>query len=243
MDYSFSYGVKDPHTGDVKHQWEKKAGDIVTGHYSVVEPDGSIRTVDYTADDKNGFNAVVKHSAPSIHPVHKTVKAPIPAHHQSITSHKEVLVVPVSEDIKNTLQSSDSQQSYFAQEEQSSDDIKETHSVELPIDLSLIKSTQENIVALDVSQLKPIEFNLNHQSQEDIDHYLLDYYQSHRFENVHNPQLESGFKPIKPTNPQTFRSNKKPASTPGLRNFASKGRPLSNQIKRHKDINAESNRS
>lgn len=27
---------------------------------SVVEPDGSIREVDYTADSKNGFNAVVK---------------------------------------------------------------------------------------------------------------------------------------------------------------------------------------
>jgi hypothetical protein len=25
-----------------------------------VEPDGSIREVDYTADSKNGFNAVVK---------------------------------------------------------------------------------------------------------------------------------------------------------------------------------------
>lgn len=28
------------------------------GQYSLVEPDGSIRTVDYTADSINGFNAV-----------------------------------------------------------------------------------------------------------------------------------------------------------------------------------------
>lgn len=28
------------------------------GQYSLVEPDGSIRTVDYTADPVNGFNAV-----------------------------------------------------------------------------------------------------------------------------------------------------------------------------------------
>lgn len=28
--------------------------------FIVVEPDGSIREVDYTADSKNGFNAVVK---------------------------------------------------------------------------------------------------------------------------------------------------------------------------------------
>jgi Insect cuticle protein len=32
-----------------------------TSHrFAVVEPDGSIREVDYTADSKNGFNAVVK---------------------------------------------------------------------------------------------------------------------------------------------------------------------------------------
>lgn len=29
-----------------------------SGQYSLVEPDGSIRTVDYTADPINGFNAV-----------------------------------------------------------------------------------------------------------------------------------------------------------------------------------------
>lgn len=71
-DYSFSYGVKDLHTGDVKHQWEKKDGDTVRGHYSLVEPDGSVRTVDYTADEKHGFNAVVKHSNPGYHPLPKT---------------------------------------------------------------------------------------------------------------------------------------------------------------------------
>ncbi|CAG9784928.1 unnamed protein product [Diatraea saccharalis] len=32
--------------------------------YTVVEPDGSIRTVDYTADKHNGFNAVVHKTAP-----------------------------------------------------------------------------------------------------------------------------------------------------------------------------------
>lgn len=34
------------------------------GQYTVVEPDGSIRTVDYTADKHNGFNAVVHKTAP-----------------------------------------------------------------------------------------------------------------------------------------------------------------------------------
>lgn len=42
------------------------------GSYSVVEPDGSVRVVDYAADDINGFNAVVKKIGPSVHaaPVH-----------------------------------------------------------------------------------------------------------------------------------------------------------------------------
>lgn len=33
---------------------------LISGHYSLVEPDGSVRVVEYTADDVNGFNAVVK---------------------------------------------------------------------------------------------------------------------------------------------------------------------------------------
>uniref|UniRef100_A0A1Q3FSJ7 Putative cuticular protein 141 rr-2 family n=1 Tax=Culex tarsalis TaxID=7177 RepID=A0A1Q3FSJ7_CULTA len=67
--YSFSYGVKDLHSGDVKSQWETRDDGIVKGHYSVVEPDGSIREVDYTADSKTGFNAVVKTHGPNAHPV------------------------------------------------------------------------------------------------------------------------------------------------------------------------------
>ena len=71
--YHFNYGVKDQHTGDLKSQWEHRDGDKVKGSYSVLEPDGSIRTVDYTADDHNGFNAVVKKTGPSRHPISKHV--------------------------------------------------------------------------------------------------------------------------------------------------------------------------
>lgn len=67
--YSYSYGVKDLHSGDVKSQWETRDNGVVKGHYSVVEPDGSIREVDYTADSKNGFNAVVKTHGPNSHPI------------------------------------------------------------------------------------------------------------------------------------------------------------------------------
>ncbi|KFB47664.1 AGAP001668-PA-like protein [Anopheles sinensis] len=57
--YSFSYGISDALTGDSKSQQESRSGDVVQGSYSVVDPDGTKRTVDYTADPHNGFNAVV----------------------------------------------------------------------------------------------------------------------------------------------------------------------------------------
>ncbi|XP_013186880.1 cuticle protein 19-like [Amyelois transitella] len=62
--YVFKYGVNDFHTGDIKTHHESRDGDVVKGQYTVVEPDGSIRTVDYTADKHNGFNAVVHKTAP-----------------------------------------------------------------------------------------------------------------------------------------------------------------------------------
>lgn len=65
--YDFKYGVHDYHTGDIKSQHEERDGDVVKGSYSLVEPDGSIRTVEYTADDHNGFQAVVHKTAPAHH--------------------------------------------------------------------------------------------------------------------------------------------------------------------------------
>ncbi|CAB0012379.1 unnamed protein product [Nesidiocoris tenuis] len=58
--YQFNYEINDPTTGDSKSQTESREGDSVQGSYSLVEPDGSRRTVDYTADAVNGFNAVVR---------------------------------------------------------------------------------------------------------------------------------------------------------------------------------------
>lgn len=57
--YSFTYDVQDPITGDSKAQYETRNGDIVQGSYSLIEADGTRRIVDYTADPINGFNAVV----------------------------------------------------------------------------------------------------------------------------------------------------------------------------------------
>ncbi|XP_050342960.1 cuticle protein 19-like [Nymphalis io] len=65
--YDFSYSVADGHTGDNKSQHESRDGDAVHGEYSLLEADGSVRTVQYTADAHNGFNAVVSNSAPTKH--------------------------------------------------------------------------------------------------------------------------------------------------------------------------------
>lgn len=52
--YDFAYSVADPHTGDHKSQHESRDGDAVHGYYSLLQPDGSVRKVEYTADDHNG---------------------------------------------------------------------------------------------------------------------------------------------------------------------------------------------
>ena len=57
--YSFGYQIADTDTGDSKTRQETRNGDVTTGSYSVADPDGRIRTVTYTADAVNGFQAKV----------------------------------------------------------------------------------------------------------------------------------------------------------------------------------------
>ncbi|XP_050563723.1 cuticle protein-like isoform X34 [Spodoptera frugiperda] len=59
--YEFSYSVHDDHSGDVKQQQEARQGDAVHGSYSLVQPDGVHRIVEYTADKEHGFNANVRY--------------------------------------------------------------------------------------------------------------------------------------------------------------------------------------
>nr|XP_014271320.1 cuticle protein 7 [Halyomorpha halys] len=67
--YSFTYAVNDPVTGDNHGHTESRNGDVVQGRYFLVEPDGSVRTVEYTADPVNGFNANVHKDTAAAHPV------------------------------------------------------------------------------------------------------------------------------------------------------------------------------
>lgn len=66
--YQYAYTVRDSLTGDAKDQEEIRDGDVVKGRYSLIEPDGSRRTVNYYADDVNGFNAVVQKDVPVVAP-------------------------------------------------------------------------------------------------------------------------------------------------------------------------------
>jgi hypothetical protein len=76
--YRYSYSVNAPETGDSKSHEESRNGDSVQGSYSVVESDGSIRRVDYTADAVTGFNAVVQREVGAVAPPPAPVK-PLPA--------------------------------------------------------------------------------------------------------------------------------------------------------------------
>ncbi|XP_053970107.1 larval cuticle protein A2B-like [Anastrepha ludens] len=87
--YKFSYGVDDKLTGDSKSQVEERDGDVVRGEYSLIDSDGYKRTVQYTSDPVNGFNAVVNREplvkAVAVAPVVKTV-SPV-AHYAAPVAH------------------------------------------------------------------------------------------------------------------------------------------------------------
>lgn len=90
--YDFKYSVHDPHTGDIKEQQESRHGDNVEGQYSLVEPDGHRRTVQYSADAHNGFNAVVHREGPTHHaaPVAIAHTAPVAIAHAAPIAHHTV---------------------------------------------------------------------------------------------------------------------------------------------------------
>lgn len=89
--YSFAYDVQDILTGDSKSQVETRANGIVRGQYTVADPDGTRRIVDYYADPVHGFNAVVKKGpqvllakvtpAVAAAPVARTIAPAVPVAH------------------------------------------------------------------------------------------------------------------------------------------------------------------
>ncbi|TMW43285.1 hypothetical protein DOY81_011634 [Sarcophaga bullata] len=75
--YEFQYAVHDTHTGDIKDQFEHRRGEYVTGRYSLVEPDGHRRIVDYSSDPLLGFSAQVRRESPAATLVTGHVVAPV----------------------------------------------------------------------------------------------------------------------------------------------------------------------
>ncbi|KAE8751116.1 Cuticle Protein CPR RR-2 7, partial [Frankliniella occidentalis] len=88
--YDFAYRIHDEETGDAKDQTEERRGDAVQGSYSVVDPDGTLRVVRYTADDANGFNAVV-----SLTPGHAKPFVPKPTLQRRVAVVQNHVDVPV----------------------------------------------------------------------------------------------------------------------------------------------------
>ncbi|XP_017768638.1 PREDICTED: uncharacterized protein LOC108556868 [Nicrophorus vespilloides] len=262
QDYSFSYGVKDLHTGDVKHQWEKKDGDVVHGHYTLLEADGSVRTVDYTADEKSGFNAVVKHKGPSYHPSpkqassHNEVSLKVEETPANIEHYKTVTKTIKTEPDYNDVY----KPSYILVQEDSDKEIGEPPHEEIvstysnhksvythkpiqkiqtiPVDLSLLKPLKQRPVVIDLRNVTQ-----NYQEHQDV-HQAEETNEEGESANIEfsypEPNIETGFKPLQYTPstnnnyqqqfviPNTYLSNKKPMTTPGLQNYASdiiNGRP------------------
>ena len=74
MPYDFAYGVNDQYTGnDFAHE-EGSDGNVVTGEYRVLLPDGRTQIVTYTADHDNGYQANVRYEGEA--------EFPSPSHYQ-----------------------------------------------------------------------------------------------------------------------------------------------------------------
>lgn len=72
--YQFGFDVNDDQFTNYQNRKEERQGDVIKGSYSVVDSDGFIRTVTYTADPKEGFKAQVERKPTDI-----VVKIPTPA--------------------------------------------------------------------------------------------------------------------------------------------------------------------
>ncbi|CRK96116.1 CLUMA_CG009547, isoform D [Clunio marinus] len=86
--YQFGFDVKDDEFTNYQNRKEQREGGVIKGSYSVVDSDGFIRTVSYTADPKEGFKAEVIREPTDI-----VVKVPTPAP-QTHQPHQEFRQAP-----------------------------------------------------------------------------------------------------------------------------------------------------
>lgn len=76
--YKYAYAVKDIKTGDTKSVREERDGDFTKGFYSLLQPDGIVRTVVYDVGPTTGFNAVVSNAPGPIANIHPVIWSEVP---------------------------------------------------------------------------------------------------------------------------------------------------------------------
>lgn len=164
---------------------------------------------------------------------------------EDVKSHKETyLFVPQEEAHNYELKEASETHTYQQSEEASQQNHQTT---ELPVNIDYIKPNHK-LTHLDVSLLKPVEVDLtklpNYQQEietpkelpkipsetdwkpsheltdEEIAKFVKEYYKN---EEIKESYADNGFRPLSPTylTTQTYKSGKKPATTPGLKNFSS----------------------
>ncbi|XP_065340240.1 cuticle protein 7-like [Cloeon dipterum] len=88
--YAYEYAVHDEHTKDIHSHKESRKGDRTEGEYSLVEPDGTIRTVKYHVDGKSGFIAEVIRSGHAVH-APAVVAKPVVAYKPVVAAYKPIV--------------------------------------------------------------------------------------------------------------------------------------------------------
>ncbi|XP_037775730.1 cuticle protein 19-like [Penaeus monodon] len=68
MPYDFAYAVKDDYSGNDFGHNENSDGNVVTGEYYVLLPDGRRQIVTYTADHNTGYVADVRYEGEATYP-------------------------------------------------------------------------------------------------------------------------------------------------------------------------------
>ncbi|KAJ9580680.1 hypothetical protein L9F63_024147, partial [Diploptera punctata] len=90
--YQFAFDVKDDVFTNYQNRKEQREGGKISGSYSVVDSDGFIRTVKYTADPLEGFKAQVTREPTDI-----VVKIPTPPPQQAAGPHPQQYAAPPME--------------------------------------------------------------------------------------------------------------------------------------------------
>lgn len=103
--------MKDDENTNYQNRKESREGNVIKGSYSVVDSDGFIRTVTYTADPKEGFKAEVVREPTDI-----VIKFPKPTEKPETQSFRQA---PAAKQFQQPqYQAQPSQQQYRPQQQQ-----------------------------------------------------------------------------------------------------------------------------